>query len=487
MKEKKRIPKQTNLKLRHFLFLIGILGTLSSCLNETKSDNEPNVILILVDDLGYGDISFYGQQTLKTPNIDKMANEGMHFTNMYTGSTVCAPSRACLLTGKHTGHCSVRGNDLDQMVSNSELTLAKVFKNAGYKTGAIGKWGIGGNLPHDDPAKKGYEYFYGYINMWHAHNFYPEYLFENGEKIQLKNKTQLINGVNPWLDPLREGKGVAEVKNEYAPFLFDSKAISFIEKNKDDKFFLYLAYNVPHANNEKSPDGMEVPDYYEFSQKNWPSQEKGFAAMIRNIDNSVGLILKKLVDMGIDKNTLVLFCSDNGPHQEGGHQMDFFNSNGSFRGMKRDLYQGGVKTPFIAYWPGVIPENSKSDDLFAFWDFLPTFSELTDREKPADTDGISFLPALFGQKQTEKHDYLYWEFYEQGGKQAILKDQWKAIKLNIRDTAKETIFELYNIKNDPEELVDVADQNIEVVRQFEKLFESSRNEFEIIPLINAKN
>lgn len=191
--------------------------------------------------------------------------------------------------------------------------------------------------------------------------------------------------------------------------------------------------------------------------------------------------------MGIDKNTLVLFCSDNGPHQEGGHQMDFFNSNGSFRGMKRDLYQGGVKTPFIAYWPGVIPENSKSDDLFAFWDFLPTFSELTDREKPADTDGISFLPALFGQKQTEKHDYLYWEFYEQGGKQAILKDQWKAIKLNIRDTAKETIFELYNIKNDPEELVDVADQNIEVVRQFEKLFESSRNEFEIIPLINAKN
>ncbi|QGY48181.1 sulfatase-like hydrolase/transferase [Maribellus comscasis] len=465
---------------------MGILGGVSSCLNKVKPDNEPNVIMILVDDLGYGDISFYGQETLTTPNIDKMANEGIHFTNMCTGSTVCAPSRACLLTGRNTGHSSVRGNMPNQMVGDNENTIAKVFKKAGYVTGAIGKWGVGAYLPYDDPAKKGYDYFYGYINMWHAHNFYPEFLIENGKKVFLNNKTKLINGVNPWADTLREGKGVAEVKNEYAPFLFDSKAISFIEENKDNKFFLYLAYNVPHANNEKIPDGMEVPDYYEFEEKDWPRQEKGFAAMIRNIDNSVGSILKKLVDLGLDKNTLVLFCSDNGPHQEGGHQMEFFNSNSSFRGMKRDLYQGGIKTPFIAYWPGVIPERSKSEKLFAFWDFLPTFSELTGQEKPANTEGISFMPTLLGQKQSEEHDYLYWEFYERGGRQAILKDHWKAVKLNVRDTTKKTIFELYNLKNDPEEKVNVAGQNAEVAKQFEKLFRSARDEFDVIPLIETR-
>lgn len=468
--------------------LVILLFALFSCdsgrqSSETTEYEPPNVVLILVDDLGYGDLSFYGQEVLSTPQIDQMAAGGMHFTNMYTGSTVCAPSRASLLTGRHTGHSSVRGNHPEQLVGDDEMTIAKVFKNAGYTTGAVGKWGIGHPPPSDDPQKKGFDYFYGYINMWHAHNFYPEFLYENGEKVPLKNKTALKDGKNPWADK-PEGTGMAEIKEEYVHDLFDEKALDFIEQNQENKFFLFLAYNVPHANNEAgsfSGDGMEVHDYYEFAEKDWPQPEKGFAAMIRNIDNSVGMILENLEDFGIDENTLVLFCSDNGPHQEGHHEMEFFNSNREFRGMKRDLYEGGVKTPFIAYWPGTIPEETKSDQLFAFWDFLPTFADLVDSEVPVNTDGISFLPTLLGEKQIKEHDYLYWEFFGQGGKQAIIKDGWKAVRLNVSQPG-ETMIELYNLKEDPQETTDVSAQHPELVEEFEALFHSAREEFEITPL-----
>jgi arylsulfatase A-like enzyme len=454
---------------------------------EEKAPDSPNVILVLVDDMGYGDLSFYGQKTLSTPVIDKMASEGIHFTNMYTGSTVCAPSRASLMTGKHTGHTSVRGNLPAQLLGDDELTVAKVFKNAGYVTGGIGKWGIGHPPPYNDPQKKGFDYFYGYINMWHAHNFYPEFLIENGVKVPLNNKTALVNGENPWADQ-PEGTGVAAVREEYVHNLFDEKAIDFIEQNKDNKFFLYMAYNVPHANNEAGPfngDGMEVPDYYEFVDKDWPQPEKGFASMIRNIDNSVGLLLDKIAELGLDENTMIIFCSDNGPHQEGNHVMEFFNSNRELRGMKRDFYDGGVKTPFIVRWPGVIEAGAKSEQVFAFWDFLPTFAELVGAEKPACTDGISFLPTLIGGEQTDEHDYLYWEFFELGGKQAILKGKWKAVKLNVRGPKDEVIFELYNLEADPEETKNVADQNPELVKQFEELFISAREEFAVTPLFES--
>jgi len=471
---------------RSLNLIFGIIPSIVASCSGTPDKpitNTPNIIFVLVDDMGYGDLSCYGQTAFKTPSLDRMTAEGIRLNNFYCGSTVSAPSRASLLTGLHTGHTSVRGNAPAQVISDEELTLAKVMKHAGYETGCIGKWGIGHPPPPDDPLRKGFDYFYGYINMWHAHNLYPEFLYKNGEKVFLNNKLRTVGGKNPWAE-IPEGTGVSEIKNDYAHFLFDQEALAFIERNKNKKFFLYLAYNVPHANNEKKPDGMEVPDYYEFAGKDWPDQEKGFAAMIRNIDNSMGMIFVKLKELNLDEKTLVIFCSDNGPHQEGGHKAEYFNSNGKWKGIKRDLYEGGIRTPFIARWPGVIKPNTSSEHLAAFWDVLPTFCDLTGQKQPEETDGISFFPVLTGQKQIKIHDYLYWEFYELGGKQAILSGDWKAIKLNVRESNEEQIFELYNLKVDPEETINVADKNPEIVEKFNKLFNSARVEFQTIPLFS---
>lgn len=461
----------------------------SSCASKTgtKKKIKPNVVFILVDDMGYGDISCFGQKTLKTPKIDKMASEGMVFTNHYTGSTVCGPSRASLMTGKHTGHCSVRGNMPAQLLKDDDLTIAKVMKRAGYATGGIGKWGIGHPPPLDDPQRKGFEYFYGYINMWHAHNLYPEFLYRNGERVELKNKLNLNeDGTNPWAD-MPEGTGVAEVREEYVHDLFDKEALNFIEENKENPFFLYLAYNVPHANNEDPVTGCQVPDFGEYADENWPTVEKGFASMITNLDNSVGMVLDKLKACGIDENTIVVFCSDNGPHQEGGHKMEFFNSNGELRGMKRDFYDGGVKTPFIVRWPAKVKAGTTSDHLSAFWDVLPTFCDIVGVEKPSDTDGISFYQTLTGEGNQVEHDYLYWEFFEQGGKQAILWGDWKAIKLNVRDASIPVVLELYNLQNDPEEKVNVVNKNPEVVEEMKNFFKDARTEFEVVSLFKDDN
>lgn len=447
----------------------------------------PNVLLILVDDMGIGDICCFGQKAFKTPNIDKLASEGIVFTNFYTGSTVSAPSRASLMTGKTTGHCSVRGNMPAQLLGDNEMTLAKVMKEAGYATGAIGKWGIGHPPPIDDPKRKGFDYFYGYVNMLHAHNCFPEFLYKNGEKVFLKNKLKLLDGKNPWAD-LPEGTGVSEVKIDYAPLLFDDEAINFIEKNKNDNFFLYLAYNLPHANNEAKPNGLEVPSYGEFADRNWPDSEKGFASMMRILDNSVGKMMQKLRELGIDKKTMIIFCSDNGPHQEGGHLVSYFDSNGKYRGMKRDLYDGGVRTPFIIHWPGVVKAGTTSDYVGAFWDILPTFCDLVGVKKPKETDGISILPTILGNKKEQKnHEYLYWEFFEQGGKQALLKDNWKAIKLNVRDKSKPEIFELYNLDIDFDEKHDVSKEQPALVSEFNELFKKARKEFSVVSLFEEEN
>jgi len=452
----------------------------------------PNVILIMVDDLGYGDLGCYGQKILSTPFIDKMADEGILFTQMYAGSSVCAPSRASLMTGKHQGYASVRANRPDQLVGDEENTIAKVFKNAGYTTGAIGKWGLGHPPPPDDPFKKGFDYFYGYVDMYHAHNFFPEFLYENGNKIALKNKVVTINGKNPWEDGSGEGMGVAELRKEYAHDLFDNKAIEFLENNRNNKFFLYLPYNDPHSNTEGgryNGDGMEVPmaDYYEFRKTDWPTPERGFAAMIRNIDNSVEMIIKKLKELNLDEETMIIFTSDNGPHQSGGHKSDFFNSSGGLRGKKADLYEGGIRVPFIARWPGVIKNGTVSEEPFAFWDFLPTFSDLVGKGEPQNTNGISFLPTLIGQPQSEKHDHLYWEFYtwrfeRDGAMQAIRKGDWKVLKFNINSLRKNEVYELYNLKSDPNESQNLAELYPDLMDEFKKMFFTSREEFDIIPL-----
>lgn len=460
----------------------------ASCAQKEKPPEplKPNIVLIVADDLGYGDLSCYGQEVLSTPNIDRMASEGIMFSNHYTGSTVCAPSRASLLTGLHTGHVSVRSNDPNMLLYEEETTLAEKMKEGGYITCAIGKWGVGGLPPSDDPERNGFDFFYGYINMWHAHNYFPEFLYRNGKKEKLEgNKTLMIDGRNPWMAKPAEGGGVAEHKITYVHDLFDSEALGFIEEYQDTSFFLYLAYNIPHANNEAQMmfgDGMEVPDYGEFRNSEWPKPEKGFAAMIANLDNSVGMINEKLEELGLAENTLVIFVSDNGPHQEGGHKVEFFNSNGILRGYKRDLYEGGIRTPFIAKWPGKISAGSHSGHISAFWDYLPTFCELAGVSIPEDTDGISFVSALTGmEEKQEQHPFLYWEYYGDGGKQAVLKGNWKAVRLDVRVGIPQPI-ELYDLSTDPSEGKNVADQHQEIVTEMLKIMEDSHIEHPVISL-----
>ena len=455
------------------LFALGISGTAESA----RAASHPNIIFILADDLGYGDLSCFGQKTLATPNLDRMAAEGLKFTRHYSGSTVCAPSRCVLMTGLHTGHCTVRGNG-PALMKDEDVTVAEVLKKAGYATGCFGKWGIGNPPPRDDPNRQGFDEFYGYVNMYHAHNFYPPFMIRNGKLERLGNVTKEF-----WLKDgreeggPREGAGVAKVKKDYAPDLIIEEALKFIDANagKEAPFFLYHALNVPHANNEggadkEQQDGMEVPDYGEFAGKDWPNPEKGFASMIRNIDRDVGRILDKLHELKIAENTLVIFSSDNGPHQEGRHQMEYFDSNGRLRGMKRDLYEGGVRVPTIAWWPGEVAAGGETDLLSGFQDFLPTAAELAGVEAPGNLDGISLVPTLTGKPgDQKKHEFLYWEFSEKGGKVGLVTDQWKAIRLN---TAKdpEGPLELYDLENDLPEQNNVAAGSSKILKQLvEKL------------------
>jgi arylsulfatase A-like enzyme len=448
---------------------------------------KPNIIFILADDLGFGDLSLYGQDKFTTPHIDQMASAGIVFSNHYAGSTVCGPSRASLLTGLHTGNTSVRGNQPEQILSDDEITIAHKLKEGGYITGKIGKWGVGHPPPVDDPLRKGFDYFYGYVNMWHAHNFYPEFLYRNGKKEYLRgNELMTINGNNPF-PSFPEGTGVAEKKEQHTHFLFEQEALSFIEANRDTTFFLFLSLNIPHANNEAGTllnDGMEVDDYGRFAEMDWPNPEKGFARMVEYMDNTVGAVNNKLKELGLEENTLVILTNDNGPHREGGHDAEFFNSRGGLRGYKRDLYEGGVKVPFIAKWTGAINPGTSSEHISAFWDIMPTFCELAGVTSPTKTDGISFLSALLGDHlKQHKHQYLYWEFYESGGRQAVRMDNWKGLRFETR-SGNPTPIELYDLNNDPEESHNVADQNPEVVGKIESIMEKAHTPLTFISLFN---
>ncbi|MEH0152746.1 arylsulfatase [Limibacter armeniacum] len=477
-------------KILTAVLLFSVLLNAGCQKTDKKSElpKQPNVVYILVDDLGYGDLTAYGQQTIKTPHLSRMADEGMLFTDHYAGSTVCAPSRAALLTGKHTGNSSVRGNHPAQVqiLADEDVTVAEVFKQAGYKTANIGKWGVGHPIPNNDPGRNGFDYFFGYLNMWHAHNYYPEFLYRNEEKVSLANKLKTDeNGNNPWADK-PEGNGWSAERTEYTPDLFEQESLKFIEQNKDNPFFLMVTLTIPHANNENLENGMEVPDYGSYVDKDWPEAEKGFAAMLERMDNTVGNIRAKLKELGLEENTLVMFASDNGPHTEGGHDPDFFTSSGECRGTKRDMYDGGIKIPFMAAWPGKIKAGTTTEHLSAFWDLLPTACDLTGQAAPEDINGISFLPTLLGTGEQREHDYLYWEFYEQGGKQAIRKDKWKAIKLNVRSSKQPVTFELYDLTADVGEVNNVADQYPEVVEEMEKLFAEAHRPFSVTDLFSDK-
>lgn len=463
-----------------FLLTMGVI--LAACTPSQAADApKPNIILILADDLGYGDLGCYGQKKIQTPCLDRMAADGMRFTQFYAGSTVCAPSRSVLMTGQHTGHCWVRGNAgknnaRGQILRPQDVTVAKVLHDAGYATALIGKWGLGEPGSSGIPTKQGFDYFFGYLNQLHAHNYYPAFLWRNEERVKLKNEVPPGN-----VGDGEFGQGWATKRIEYSHDLFAADALKWVERNRSKPFFLYLAITTPHANNEGTRgtgNGQEVPDYGIYKDRDWTEPNKGQAAMITRMDRDIGRLLAKLKELGLDERTLVLFSSDNGHHKEGGNDPEFFDANGPLRGMKRDLYDGGIRVPFIARWPGRIKAGVVSDHVGYFGDFMATAAELAGVEPPSNLDSISFTPTLLGQPELQKrHDYLYWEFHERGFAQAVRLGDWKAIRFGTKKP-----LELYDIKNDLGEERNVAAQHPEVVEKAEAILKTARTDSEFFPI-----
>lgn len=426
----------------------------------------PNIIFILADDLGYGDLSCYGQMNFATPKLDQMATEGMRFTQHYAGSTVCAPSRACLMTGQHTGHVYQRANgNFAFRPDPQDLCIARWLKDAGYHTALIGKSGLSCQTPNGHhPNDKGFDHFFGFTGHGAAHRHYPKWLWRNGKKEKYPDNEG------------REGK-------QYAGDLFLADALKYIDEHAEgEPFFMHLAFTAPHAD-LAAPAKWRDPFVGKF--KETPFEGNGyraeshpkatFAAMVTCLDDAVGQVLARLRDRGIAENTLVLFASDNGAMNEGGWKRDDFKSSGPLRGGKRDMYEGGIRTPLIAWWPGHVAAGKTSEHVSAFWDFAPTACELAGAPAPPDADGISFAPTLLAEGDQRQHDYLYWEFYEQGGKRAVRHGDWKAVKLNALDPAKSTV-ELYNVAADLAETDDVAAEHPEIVERMTGLMRSAHRD-----------
>jgi len=439
--------------------------------SRAAEDRPPNIVLILADDLGYGDLGCYGQQVIDTPHLDRMTAEGLRFTQFYAGSTVCAPSRCVLMTGLHTGHCRIRGNGGGRTggaLQNDDVTVADVLKKAGYATAICGKWGLGepGRGQQGIPNRQGFDYFFGYLNHTHAHNYYPEYLWRNTDRVPLPNVVTHPRPNSPG--------GYATEKIAYSHDLVTNAAIDFVRRNHDKPFFLFWAATIPHANNEAraaTGDGQEVPGYGRYADKDWPNPDKGQAAMISRLDDDVGRLFDTLRELGIDDETLVLLTSDNGPHHEGGQDTERFDPNGPLRGFKRDLYEGGVRVPLLARWPGVVPAGEVSDHISYFGDVFATLSEVAGQQPPEGLDSISLLPTLRGKPDEQRqHEYLYWEFYEQGSKQAVRWQDWKAVRRPILTGQTE----LYNLEADLGESTDVAADNLDIVRRLEEMMDAAR-------------
>ena len=462
------------------LILILIAGACNNSITK-QAPQKPNIIFILADDLGYGDISCQGQTKFQTPNIDQLAAGGMTFTQHYAGSTVCSPSRSVLLTGQHTGHTPIRGNKRDDKgnwpIPAKALTVAEVLQQNGYVTGAFGKWGLGSPGSQGDPNKQGFDEFYGYNDQTLAHNYYPAFLNHNQDTVWLEDNSGTGQGT-------------------YAPIPIHKQALKFLETNKDKPFFMYYPSVIPHAElfapeeyiekyrgkflPEKNYKGSDEghPRYKIGGYGSQPESHAAFAAMVNLLDDQVGEIVAKLKELGIEDNTLIIFSSDNGPHLEGGADPDYFDSNGPYKGYKRDLYEGGIRMPMIAWWPGKVKAASKSTHISAFWDFLPTVAEIIGVKAPEDIDGISYLPSLLGEGEQAEHDYLYWEFHGKKGRFALRQGHWKLIRYNVL-IPKKTTTELYNLANDIGEENNVAEQHPEITQRLLKLMESARTDSEV--------
>ena len=430
----------------------------------------PNIIFILADDLGYGELGCYGQKTIQTPHLDRMAAEGMRFVQFYAGSTVCAPSRSVLMTGLHTGHTRVRGNagarSGAQTLRQGDVTFAHVVQQAGYRTGLVGKWGLGVSGEEGDPSRMGFNYFFGYLDQIHAHNHYPDFLYRNRERITLPNVVTHVGST---------GGGYATQRVQYADDLLFEEGRAFVARSKDQPFLLELSLITPHANNERSRelgDGQEVPDHGPYAEQDWPAPLKGQAAMITRMDQAVGGVLQQLKDLGLDERTLVIFTSDNGPHKEGGPKFDpeHFDANGPLRGLKRDLTEGGIRVPFMARWPGRIKAGAVSRHVGYFGDMMATFAELAGGKPPPHLDSISLVPTLLGSGTQPQHEYRYWEFYERGISQAVLLEgRWKGLRL-METTAP---IQLYDLSKDIGEEADIAAQHPEMVTRIAEIMRTA--------------
>ena len=412
---------------------------LSTVATVAMAAEKPNIIFIMADDLGYGDLGSYGQTKIKTPELDKLAQQGMRFTDFYAGTAVCAPTRCSLMTGKHTGHTYIRANSPGYPGGQTPIpadteTVATMLKRQGYQTACIGKWGLGTQENSGDPLKQGFDLFYGYYDQYHAHEYYTDHLFRNGQRVELDGKT-------------------------YSHDLMTDEALKFLDDTQGNPFFLYLPYTIPHTK-------FQVPDLGQYKDKPWKENHKIQAAMISRLDRDVGIIAKKVADLGLAKDTLIMFTSDHGAHGQGGTG-NFFNASGPLRDIKRSMYEGGLRVPLIAYWPGTVPAGTTSNLPCAFWDMMPTLAELSGGKPKAEHDGISIVPTLRGNfDQQKKHDYLYWELFE--GKthnRAIRIGQWKGV---IPNWYKSHALELYNLNEDIGETQNVAKEHPAIVAEMEK-------------------
>jgi arylsulfatase A-like enzyme len=443
--------------------------------NTPPTTAQPNLIWIMADDLGYGEVGSYGQRIIRTPSIDRMAAQGMRFTQFYAGATVCAPSRSVLMTGQHHGRTPVRGNagrsnPAAQALRAEDRTVAQALRDAGYATALVGKWGLGdiGDAESGLPRKQGFDFFFGYLNQRHAHNHFPDFLWRNEERVPLPNV------ITPMGD---EGAGYAEEGILFADDLVTDEALKFISNHQDRPFFLYWSMVIPHANNERNRalgNGAQVPDFGPYATEDWPDQDRGHAAMITRMDSYVGRLLDHLELLGLSENTLVIFTSDNGPHNESSHNLDRFQPSGPFSGIKRSLTDGGIHVPTVAWWPGRVKAGIESGHVGYFGDWFATAVELAGGEAPSGLDSISFAPELLGRTAEQKqHEFLYWEFHERGFQQAALyQGRWKG----LRSGGPDAPVRVFDLQNDPAEKTDVASRRPEIATKLAAYLKTARTD-----------
>jgi arylsulfatase A-like enzyme len=444
-----------------------------------KPEDRPNIVLILADDLGYGDLGSYGQTRIETPNLDRMASEGMRFTQFYSGSALCAPARCALLTGLHTGHCYIRRNG-NFSLRPEDITVAEVLQEAGYVTAMIGKWGLGLEGSEGIPTRQGFDYFLGYLDQQHSHDYYTDYLIENEERVSVGDAVS-AKGCG--------GQSPAERKQEYSQDVLTCKALDFVVSNRDTAFFLYLAYSTPHVNSQAWKQGQpawEVPDYGRYRDRDWSENSKGFAAQVTLMDRYVGRLLGLLDSLGIDDRTVVMFSSDNGPLPPSYVVSEFFDSSGPLSGHKRTLYEGGIRVPFIVRWPGRVEAGVVSGHVGYFPDIMPTLAELAGARSP-ETDGIGLVPTLIGaEDQQPIHDYLYWELPVDRGWVALRKGDWKGLTTSVTDPLNLTPLRLFDLAEDTRESRDLAGSNPATVAELRDIISKAHTppgipHFELIP------